>query len=145
VWERPVGGVVSESTHAARSGGELRLLLSVEADPEVDSESADRAARQLRAELAELDVDVEVAADATAEERAKGIDPGSLTAIVVALSASGGVFAAVINTVRDWLGRHTADHRISVTIDGDTIELDRATADQQRQLVDAYIERHSSG
>ena len=53
------------------------------------------------------------------------------------------MFIGLIETLRDWLGRHSGRHRISVTIDGDTIELERATAGQQRELVDAYVRRHS--
>ncbi|MGH3873574.1 MAG: hypothetical protein ACRDSR_19045 [Pseudonocardiaceae bacterium] len=58
------------------------------------------------------------------------------------MSASGGVFTTVLETMRDWLDRHSRRHRILVTIDGDTIELERATAGQQRELVDAYIRSH---
>jgi hypothetical protein len=128
----------------AASGGNLRLLVTVVPDPESDAEEAERAARQLRRELAELEVDVEfVPADAV-PEGAKVGDPVSLTAMVVALSASGGVLATVIGTLRDWLGRRTGKHRVSVTIDGDPIVLE-ATPDQQQQLIDAYIRRHSAG
>jgi hypothetical protein len=66
-------------------------------------------------------------------------------ALVVALSASGGVFTALIETLRDWLARHGGRHRVSVTIDGDTIELDAASTGQQGQLVEAYLRRHTSG
>jgi hypothetical protein len=45
---------------------------------------------------------------------------------------------------RDWLGRQSARHRISLTIDGDTIELESASAAERRDLVDAYIRRHAS-
>jgi hypothetical protein len=128
----------------AGASGDLRLLLCVVPDPEVDPESADRAARQLRSELAEFDVDVENAPAGTAPEGAKGIDVGSVSALVVALGSSGAL-VAVIGLVRDWLGRHSAEHKISVTIDGDTIELDRATLDEKRRLVDAYLERHTPG
>jgi hypothetical protein len=32
-----------------------------------------------------------------------------------------------------------------VTIDGDTIELERASATQQQELLDAFVRRHSGG
>lgn len=63
----------------------------------------------------------------------------------MAFSASGGVFTTLIGTLRDWLGRQSGRHRISVTIDGDTIELERASVAQQQQLLDAYVRRHSGG
>jgi hypothetical protein len=103
----------------------------------------DRSTRQLQAELRQLDVeDVALAHVDDAAVGAKVVDPVSLGAIVVALSASGGVLVTLLETVRDWLGRHSLAHKVAVTIDGDTIELDHATADQQRDLVDAYVRRH---
>ena len=122
----------------------MNLLLVLEPDPELDPEACERLIRQLRAELVELDVESVVPAmGGTAPDGAKGADPVTLGAVIVALSASGGVFTGLIETLRDWLGRHSGRHRISVTIDGDTIELERATAGQQRELVDAYVRRHS--
>lgn len=126
------------------SGAEVRLLLCVVPDPEVDPESAERSARQLRGELAELDVDIEAAPAGIAPEAAKGIDLGSVSAMVVALGSSGAL-VGVIGLLRDWLRRHSGVHRISVTINGDTIELDRATPDEKQRLVDVYVERHSIG
>jgi hypothetical protein len=126
--------------------GVVSLLLVVEPDPELGLEAGERLARQLRAELAELDVEsVAPAAGGTAPDGAKGSDAVTMGAIVVALSASGGVFTALIETLRDWLGRQSRRHRISVTIDGDTIEMERASDGQQQALLDAYIRRHAGG
>jgi hypothetical protein len=125
--------------------GGVEVLVVLAPDPEADAEAGDRLTRRLRTELMDLDVESVVAAPAAAApERAKGADPVTLGALVVALSASGGVFVALIDTLRDWLGRQTGRHRISVTIDGDTIELDRASGAQQRQLVEAFLRRHSA-
>ncbi|MBT2393626.1 hypothetical protein J7E87_30515 [Streptomyces sp. ISL-1] len=124
--------------------GVVNVLLVLAPDPELDPEAAERLARRLRAEIAELDVEsVRPAPGGTAPDGAKGTDAVTLGAIVVALSASGGVFTALIDTVRDWLGRSSARHCVSVTIDGDTIELDRASAAERRDLIDAYIRRHT--
>jgi len=121
----------------------LNLVLVFEPDPELDMEEGERLARQLRAEVAELDVEsVAFAAGGTVPAGAKAADPVTVGALVVALSASGGVFTALVETVRDWLGRHASGHRISVTIDGDTIELERATVGQRQELVEAFVRRH---
>jgi hypothetical protein len=124
--------------------GVVEVLLVLEPDPETDPEVHERLTRQVRAEIAELDVESVSALGTEPPAGAKGADPVTLGALVVALSASGGVFTALIETLRDWLGRHAGRHRISVTIDGDTIELDRASSAQQRQLVEAYLRRHSA-
>jgi hypothetical protein len=122
-------------------------MLLVALDPETDPEAGERAARGLRAEVAELGgvEDVRSVPSGPAPEGAKGSDAVTAGALVVALAASGGVFTALVETLRDWLGRQSARHRISVTIDGDTIELERASAAERRDLVDAYIRRHASG
>ena len=135
---------MSSSEGDADAGGIVNVLLVLEPDPELDPEACERLTRWLRSELAELDVEsVGLAAGGTVPDGAKGTDPVTVGAVIVALSASGGVFTGLIETLRDWLGRHAGRHRISVTIDGDTIELERATAGQQRELVDAYVRRHS--
>ena len=122
----------------------VSVLLVLKPDPELEPEAGERLIRQLRAELAVLDIEsVGLAGGGPAPDGAKGVDPVTVGAVIVALSASGGVFTTVIETVREWLARHSRAHRISVTIDGDTLELERATAGQQRELVDAYVRRHS--
>ena len=134
---------------SGENGGAPRmtsLSLVVHVDPEVDPERADHLVRRLRGELAELDVtSVSPVAAGPPPEGAKGADAVTLGALVVAFSASGGVFPALVGTVRDWLDRQSGRHRISVTIDGDTIELERASATQRQELLDAFIRRHSGG
>lgn len=126
--------------------GVVNVLLVVEPDPDQDADDVrDRLARRLRTELTELDVEsVTLATGDPAPEGSKSADPVTVGAVVVALSASGGVFTTLIETVRAWLARQPAHHRISVTIDGDTIELEQASAGQQQALVDAYIGRHTN-
>jgi hypothetical protein len=124
----------------------MDVLLVLEPDAELDADAGERLTRQLRAELAELDIEsIGAPAGRDAPDGAKGADPVTLGAIVMAMSASGGVFNSVVETLRDWLGRHARRHRISVTIDGDTIELERASAEQEQQLVEAYVRRHCVG
>ncbi|BCB76744.1 hypothetical protein GCM10022251_49900 [Phytohabitans flavus] len=125
--------------------GDVELLIVLVPDPEDDAETGERLARRLRNQIRELDVESVVPASPAAvpPAGAKGVDPLTLGALIVTLSASGGVFVALINTVGAWLGRQTGRHRVSLTIDGDTIELDGATSAQQRQLVEAFLRRHA--
>lgn len=126
------------------SGGVLRdLVLVVEPEPEVDPNEADRLVRQLRAEI--KDLDVESVTPVSSEEApwgAKGADPLIVSALLVSLSASGGVFPVLIETARDWLARHATARRISVTIDDDTIVLEKPSAQERRALINAYMRRH---
>jgi hypothetical protein len=98
---------------------------------------------QLRREIQQLDVEaVTPASREPVPPGAKAADAVTFGAIVVALSASSGVFTSLIETLRDWLGRQTANHRVSVTIEGDTIELERASDQERQALIEAYIRRH---
>jgi hypothetical protein len=144
-WRR-VRALGTTDGNLMSSSSVMRLRVVVDPDSELDSDVVERLARVLRAELVELDVESIVpATGGTAPDGAKGADAVTLGAFVVALSASGGVFTALIETLRDWLGRQSGRLRISVTIDGDTIELERASVAQRQELVDAYVRRHGGG
>lgn len=120
---------------------ELVLVLGVE--PDTDPELADRSARRLHAELSTLDIEsIRWASTAFAPPLAKGIDPAELTALLITLSDPGGLLTRLIEIARDWLARTATARRISVTIDGDTIELDRASLAERSALIEAYIRRH---
>jgi hypothetical protein len=127
--------------------GQLRQL-TVVVEPEVgsDPDDLDRMVRRLRTELMDVDVeDVEPMAAEDVPAGAKGADPVSIGALLVTLSAAGGVFSVLIDTVRDWLGRQSAAQEVSVTIDGDTLVLKKSSARERRQLIDAYVSRHDTG
>ncbi|MET8082095.1 hypothetical protein [Streptomyces sp. NPDC005303] len=132
------------SIRGGSANGVMEVLLVIAPDPELDGEAVERPVRQLRAEITGLDVEsVRPGPAGMVPDGAKGTDPLTLGAIVVALSASGGVFTALVDTVRDWLARSSARHRVSVTIDGDTIELERASDSERQDLIAAYIRRHT--
>lgn len=127
-----------------RSDSVLRdLVLVVESEPDVDPDKVERSIRQLRAEL--KDLDVESIAPVNPENvppGAKGVDPLSLGALLITLSATGGVLTLLVETARDWLARDAVVRRISVTIDDDTIVLEKSSAQERSALIDAYMRRH---
>lgn len=120
-----------------------QLTLVVEPEAGVGADVLDGLVRRLRTELlaAEVENVVPVSTPDT-PTGAKGADPVSLGALLVTLSAAGGVFSVLIETARDWLGRQTAAQEISVTIDGDTLVLKKSSARERGALIDAYIRRH---
>src|SRR6266511_743586 len=84
------------------AGSFLTVHVALVPDPELGDEACERLARRLRAEVAELDVEsVQSLEGKAAPDGAKGADPVTVGALVVALSASGGVFTALIDTLRD--------------------------------------------
>ena len=50
--------------------------------------------------------------------------------------------APVIGTIKAFLTRGAGDHKVTVTIDGDTLELGRATDAERAEIVDAFVRRH---
>lgn len=121
---------------------DTRALVRLEAEGGADEEELDRLARRLRAELGELDVDL-LATPGELPPGAKAADPVTIGSLVVAFSAAGGVFPGLVETLKEWLGRQAGKHRIKVTIDGDTVELERATSAERQELIDAFVRRHA--
>lgn len=120
-----------------------KVLLHLQPDPELDPDACDRLTRTLRAEIADLDVEsASLVANGHTPDGTKGADMVTIGAIALAMSS--GTLPAVIAMIGDWLARQAGRHRISVTIDGDTIDLDRASPAVQRELIDAYLRRHST-
>jgi hypothetical protein len=119
---------------------ELRVVLAP--DPDTDPDDAERLGRLLRDELRDLDVDdVEPVEGTAPPDGAKSGVWTSLTEWLVTLGG-GGVLAPVIGTITAFLTRGAGNHKVTVTIDGDTIELGRATDAERAQLVDAFVRRH---
>lgn len=131
-------GVVRSSAHELRD-----LVLMVDPEPGVDQDELNRLVRQLRAEIKDLDVEaVTLMASEHAPTGAKGVDLSCLGALLITFSATGGVFSGLIEAARAWLSQRAAARRISVTIDGDTIVLEKSSAQERNVLIDAYVRRH---
>jgi len=131
------------SRGSGTDGDPRNLLIELQLDPDADSREAERFGRQLRAELAQLDVDAVspmVSADVAQGAKGAGVNWGSL---LVTLSAAAGVVTSVIAVAQDWLARHSAAQSIKITIDNDTIELGRASAQEREELISAWVRRHS--
>jgi hypothetical protein len=150
-YEHPgvdAGGIGSTRTHRAvamRGGGAVDVLLVVLPDPQADVHDVERLVRRLRADLADLDVDdVHAVANGDLPEGAKAADPVTVGAIMLAMSASGGLFTSVVGAVRDVLAHHAERHKVVMTIGSDSIELAGATDEQRDDLVRAFVDRHTS-
>jgi hypothetical protein len=122
----------------------VELTVVLEPDPGTDAEDGERLGRQLRNELRSLDVDEVVPVDGgPPPPGSKGVAV-PLTEWLVTMSAGGGVFVTVIATIRDWLSRRAGAHKVTLTIDGDTLELSSATAAERAELVETFVRRHQT-
>jgi hypothetical protein len=118
------------------------LVLVVESESDVEPDELDRWVRRLWAELRDLDVESVTPVTAQiAPPGAKGA-ASSVGTLLITLTTTPGVCAVLIETARGWLARHTSAHRIQVTIDGDTIMLEKGSEQERSALIDAYLRRH---
>src|SRR5262249_52618921 len=117
-----------------------QLILHVLPGEDSDAEELADLGDRLRQEL--LEYDVSSVGPLPVEEvppGAKGI--GEVAGWLVANFATLDGLRAVIDGVRAWTAR---THRtVEVTIDGDTLKVP-ATAQQQQEIVDAWLARHST-
>ncbi|MGH4011696.1 MAG: hypothetical protein ACRDTH_26615 [Pseudonocardiaceae bacterium] len=122
-----------------------RLGLCVEADSEADAEELAKLAVDLREQLLELDIeraDPAIAGPAPPGTRAGEIlVAGGLT---VMLAKSSRLLAALVKTVQSWVSLSSA-RSVKLKIDGDELEVTGITRADQRELIKAWIDRHSGG
>jgi hypothetical protein len=110
-------------------------------EPDADQETLDALTRNLRRELLDLDVDsVSQPATGPAPEGSKGLELAAIGALLVQVKSSLPVVTAVVSAVRSWLQRSSSTGRsLKVTVDGRTLELTSATADQQQRIVEEFL------
>jgi hypothetical protein len=120
---------------------ELRLQVSEDG---ADAERLEQLARYLRVELLPLDVDDVTSApagEAPPGSRALGIS--AVGALLVALSQSADSLVSVLTAIGGWLRRGDGPARsVRLELDGDAIELSRASAADQEQLIKLFVSRH---
>jgi hypothetical protein len=129
--------------HKGADGVSRDVLIELQLDSEANSDEAERFGRQLRAELANLDVDAVspmVLPDAPQGAKGAAVD---WAALLVTFSVPGGVFTSVVAVVRDWHARHSASQSVKITIDNDAIILGRACAQEREELISSWVRRHS--
>ena len=79
-----------------------------------------------------------------APEGSKG-DAAAVGAVAVALGGAGGMVSVLISILRDWLGRRVQGQRVKLTVGEDSIEVDAASVEERRELIEAFLRRHEAG
>jgi hypothetical protein len=108
-----------------------------------DEIATEEATGLLRLELGRLDGVVSLERSSTAAAVPAGARAGELVelgTLLAVLSAHGELVAGVLSTVGDWL-RRRGRGRVEVTIGENVLVLDAATAEEQRLLTMAFIDR----
>lgn len=136
--ESSVGERAVDPDEVSGVSRELKIELF---EPGADAEAVDQLTRDLRLEILELDVDsVSPMPGGPAPEGSKGLELAAIGALLVHVKDSLPLVNAVVSSVRTWLLRGKSSGRsLKVTIDGRTLELSAATAEQQQHIVDEFV------
>jgi hypothetical protein len=128
------GGVMTELLR------ELWAELSPSRD--IDAEEMAQLTTRLRRELIDLDViAVKPTGVGGVPENAKGVNLVAFGGLLVQFADSN-ILLSLVDTVRSWLGRQ--HHRsITLTLDGDSLELTGVSSAEQQRLIDLWVNRHA--
>jgi hypothetical protein len=84
------------------------------------------------------------AGDAPAGARVVGV--AAVGALLVALGQSADGLRSVVLAIGDWLRRgEKAGRTVRLELDGDTLELSRASTAEQERLIELFVSRHAAG
>lgn len=120
-----------------------RLTLAIDGGPATDPEEVAEVTGQLRRRLLELDVDsVE---PVRRDDVPPGAKPGEAVTIgALVVTAAPIVLRSVVRLVDSWL-RNRPVRAVTLTVDGDSLELTNASRTAEQQLTQAFIDRHARG
>lgn len=107
----------------------------------IDNEEIDISMQQLLQELQELDVEGIKYNKTDAPAGTKSDVAISLGTVIMTIIASGGVLTSVINAIQTWLVAKR-NHSVVLEIDGDRLELTGVSDDDQKKLINIWINRH---
>jgi Effector Associated Constant Component 1 len=116
------------------------LSIQVAVGPEGDAEDIAEATLQLRQELLDLDVAVEVPRAGEPPPGARAVGLPAIDALLVTLGQSQ-LLAAVVAAVQSWLSR-SRQRSIKLQLGGDILELTGLPSAEQRRLTDEWLRRH---
>lgn len=117
----------------------MTIEVGLDAD-DTDAEELEELTRRVRRRLLALDVGaIERPLAGESPEGTKGLDPVTLGMLIVTVARRRGAIAAVLDQMRAWA---VSGRTVRIELDGDVIELGRATEEEQRQLVQSFVAKH---
>lgn len=131
------------STGGGAVSRELYVRVAEEA---ADPERLDTLTGFLREELRATDVESVARVSTNPPAGAKAIDAVAVGELVVALGQSATGLKDVISAIKSWLWRGNGARRsVRLQIEGDVLELSVVSSEEQRRLVDLFVDRHATG
>jgi hypothetical protein len=120
---------------------ELRVRLFEEG---VDEEALASLTTHLRSDLLRLDVeDVRALRVGAPPAGARSFDAVAVGTLPFTLGQSTEALRSVTAAILGWLARNKSARKVRLEIDGATLELSEATADDQERLVQLFVDRHT--
>jgi hypothetical protein len=127
-------------TQGQTPGLEVRVVSAGDADPE-ELELLTAALQRELLDVGEVE-DVSRPPAGPAPPGARAIDPISIGTLIVTLAKTAAGLRAVTRAVQGWISGQPK-RTVKIQLDGDTLELSDASADDQQRLVSDWIERHA--
>ena len=135
-----MSSVPSNPSPPPEPAGPLRLEVALERD--ADAAELEGATLDLRDELLGLDVD-DVGRVASGEAAPPGARGGEVAVLAgLAVQVGRASLGAVVTAIQQWVARRN-DRAVKLTLDGDTIELTNVAREDQRRLIETFVERHT--
>jgi diaminopimelate epimerase len=122
----------------------MQLIVTLDAEPDTDTEDLERLTRQLRDELSELDVQADLVTGGSAPANTKAGDVIEWGTLLLTLAASGGVITALINAIQTWLTNRNQPATVTVEMGGDKLQITGNPSPEQRRLIEAFLHHHRS-
>ena len=117
---------------------DIKITLKIIGECQEDSELMDNYSRRLREELLELDVDsVEPSSITAAPKGSKGLGLESVGEMILSMAPLEYTVSSVVGAVKSFAGRNQCNVRVD--IGSSSIEVQGTSDDEQRKLVDAFI------
>ena len=120
-----------------------QLAINLEAGDDVSPFELEELTAAVRRELLQLDVEsVDRVSGGPAPDGTRGIDVAAIGALLVSLSKATPVLGQVVDVIQAWAAR-SPNRTVKLTLDGDTLELNGMSEDEQRRVVRDWMARHA--
>ncbi len=118
------------------------LLVSID-DATASAQELDELVRGLRRDLLELPVtDVQPAPAGAAPPGSRGVDPSSVSDLIVLLNSSAALLVSVVAAVRSWRRQTIPNGSVRLRLGEDEIEITGLSERTEAQLIDDWAGRH---
>jgi hypothetical protein len=118
------------------------MLVETLGHEDADAVELDRLARQLRRRLLENDFEVQLPRAGNAPPDTRAPDSTTIGALIVTVAASRSAFVSTLKVIQAYLETSKA-RSVKIQVDGDSLEMTGLTVDDQRELIDNFVDRHA--